>query len=217
MKNLLTLAAGMALATTTLAGGPGKSTSSYKVDAAKSSITWVGKKVTGEHTGKVSFDKGTITTDGKQLTGGTFTVNMKSITCTDITDAETNGKFIGHISSPDFFDVAAHPAAILAIKSAKKTGPDAYDVTADLTIKGITKPVTFPATVVIGAKQTTAKASVKIDRTEYDIKYGSGKFFEGIGDKAIYDDFNLNLDVVAESASASSEMVKKTTKMKSKK
>jgi polyisoprenoid-binding protein YceI len=94
--------------------------------------------------------------------------------------------------------VANHKEAKLVIKSAKagKT-KGSYDVTADLTIKGITKSVTFPADVTVAADKVIAKATVTIDRTAYDIKYGSGKFFPSIGDKAIYDDFTLTLDLVA--------------------
>lgn len=198
MKAFFSLVAGLALATTALAGpGTKKAAATFKVNPAKSSITWVGKKVTGEHTGKVNFQDGTIVTDGKAFTGGTFNVNMKSITCTDITDAETNGKLIGHLSSPDFFDIANHGVAKLVVTKVAKTGANTYDVTGDLTIKGITKPISFPATVVVTPTGATAKATVKVDRTNYDVKYGSGKFFEGLGDKAIYDDFTLELDVVA--------------------
>lgn len=198
MKAFFSLVAGLALATSALAGpGTKKAAATFKVNPAKSSVTWVGKKVTGEHTGKVNFQDGTIVTDGKAFTGGTFNVNMKSITCTDITDPETNGKLIGHLSSPDFFDIGNHGVAKLVVTKVAKTGANTYDVTGDLTIKGITKPVTFPATVVISGAGATAKATVKVDRTAYDIKFGSGKFFEGLGDKVIYDDFTLDLNVVA--------------------
>lgn len=198
MKTLLSLAAGFALAASAWAGpGNAPKAVTYKVDPAKSNITWVGKKVTGEHTGKISFSNGTILTDGKAFTGGTFVVDMKSMTCTDISDAETNGKFLGHMTSPDFFDVTGHPTSKLVVTSVKKTGANTYNVTGDLTIKGTTKPVTFPATVTIAGNKVTAKADVTVDRTAYDIRYGSKKFFESIGDKAIFDEFELKLDVVA--------------------
>jgi polyisoprenoid-binding protein YceI len=196
MKTILTLALAVTATAFTLTSAV-MAPVSFKVDAAKSNITWLAKKVTGEHSGRLTFQSGTVLTDGKALTGGTFTVDMTTLIVTDITDKETNGKLVGHLNSPDFFDVAGHKTSTLAIKNVKATGKDTYDVTADLTIKGITKPVTFPATVTITGSNVTAKATVKVDRTNYDIKYGSGKFFEGLGDKVIYDDFTIDLNVVA--------------------
>jgi polyisoprenoid-binding protein YceI len=196
MKNILTLVAAVAISFSALAGGS-KAPVSFKVDAKASSINWLAKKVTGEHNGTVAFSAGVVETDGKALTGGNFTVDMSSLAVLDLKDPEYNGKLKGHLSSPDFFDIAAHKTAKLVIKSVKSTGANAYDVTADLTIKGITKPITFPATVAIAGNKVTATAKVTVDRTNYDIKYGSGKFFENLGDKAILDDFVLDLNVVA--------------------
>jgi polyisoprenoid-binding protein YceI len=203
------LAAAVALSTSVWATGPAKSVSapaakatakpaSFKVNTEASTLVWLAKKVTGEHTGTLKLASGTIETAGNKLTGGTFAVNMESITVTDLKDAEYNGKLVGHLKSPDFFDIANHKTATLVIKSVKAgKEANAYDVTGDLTIKGITKPITFPATVTISADKVVAVAKVTVDRTNYDIKYGSGKFFANIGDKAIYDDFTLDLNVVA--------------------
>ncbi len=179
-----------------------KNATSYKVNAEQSSFNWVAKKVTGEHTGLIKFATGSIETDGKNLTGGNFDIDMTSITCTDLT-GEWNEKLIGHLNSPDFFSIDNFKTANLKIKSANeikgvKAGADNYNVVADLTIKGITKEITFPAFVVIKKTgEVVANASFDIDRTAFDIKYGSKSFFEGIGDKAIDDKFNVKVRIVA--------------------
>ena len=101
-----------------------KKASNLKVNTAKSELTWVGKKVTGEHTGKISLKEGTITLDGAKLTGGKFVADLTSITCTDLTDKEYNGKLIGHLKSDDFFGVEKHPTATFVVTKAtpKATG-----------------------------------------------------------------------------------------------
>ena len=93
----------------------------------------------------------------------------------------------------NFFGIANHPTAILTITNVKKD-PKAgnFVVTADLTIKGITKPIEFVADV----KDHAAKATISIERTQYGIKYGSGSFFDGLGDKMIYDNFDLSVNLV---------------------
>ena len=122
---------------------------------------------------------------------------MTSIVCKDLKDAEYNGKLVGHLKNDDFFATDKFPKANFVLKSAKSTGVDTYDISGDLTIKGITKPVTFPATVKVTGKALTAVAKITVDRTLYDIKYGSGSFFDNLGDKAINNDFTLDVNMVA--------------------
>ncbi len=156
----------------------------------KSNVVWKGYKVTGSHEGTVNLTSGAVVMDGSTFKGGTFTIDMTSLQSTDL-DGEMKGKLEGHLKSDDFFGVANHPTALLVIKKLKSTGKNSYELTADLTIKGITKSITFPASVY-GNKAT---ASLKIDRTKYDVKYGSTSFFEGLKDKAIYDDFDMVIDI----------------------
>lgn len=160
-----------------------------EVDAAGSKIVYVGKKVTGEHTGSVKIQSGTLTFAKDALTGGTIVADMTSITVTDITDNEYIKKFLEHMASDDFFSTAKNKTATLVVKSAKKVSGNKYSVTADLTIKGKTAPVTFDADV----SADKAVAKVLVDRTKYDIKYGSGKFFQNLGDKMINDEFSLDV------------------------
>jgi len=171
-----------------------------KVDVKKSTMVWVGKKVTGEHTGNLSIKQGTLKTDGTKLTGGNFTIDMNSITCTDITDAKSNSGLVGHLKNDDFFGVAKFPTANFKITNVSPiagaaAGAPNYNITGDLTIKGVTQSISFPAVVTVNKKEATAKADVKIDRTKFGIKYGSGSFIDNLGDKAIDNEFLLKLDV----------------------
>lgn len=172
-------------------------TSTYNVDPAATKIVYVGKKVTGQHTGNVAAKSGNLTLQGEEITGGEIVVDMNSLTSTDITDAETNGKYIGHMKSPDFFDTAKYPESKLVIKNSKKTDKG-LEVSGDLTMIGQTKPVTF---LVTDLKKTdsvvTGKSNLTLNRTQWGLKYGSGSFFKGLGDKAINDEFTLAIDLTA--------------------
>jgi polyisoprenoid-binding protein YceI len=169
----------------------------YTVDASKSTFKWTGKKVTGQHWGYIKFSNGTITTDGTNLTGGSFTVDMNSIDCQDIPADKGADKLVGHLKADDFFGTAAFPTSNLVIKSATSKGGGQFDITADLTIKGITSEIMFPAAVTMDGKALTAKAAFKVDRTKFGIKYGSASFFDKIGDKAISNDFEVEIDLSA--------------------
>ena len=161
---------------------------SKKVDAVKSSINWVGKKVTGEHSGNITLKEGTLIFKGKKVVGGNFTVDMTTINTTDL-EGKSKANLDGHLKSEDFFGTEKFPTATLVIKSIGEKAANVYSVTADLTIKGKTEPVKFELTVAA----TTATAEFKVNRTKYDIKYGSGSFFTDLGDKTIADDFDLNV------------------------
>ena len=115
---------------------------------------------------------------------------MTSLTTTDLS-GDWKGKLDGHLKSDDFFGTAKFPTSTLVFKKIATKADGVYTVTADLTIKGISNPVTFD----IAVKGDTATTVVTIDRTKYDIKYNSKSFFDSIGDKAIYDDFTLTVNL----------------------
>lgn len=186
MKNLKTIAVAFAVALSTLT----VTAQTKKVDVSKSTINWVGKKVTGQHSGTVGIKSGALVFKKKALKGGTFTVDMTSLNATDIS-GEYQQKLNGHLKADDFFGTEKFPTSTLVFKTIASKGNDVYTVTADLTIKGITKPVTFDITV----KGNTASTTFNVDRTKYDIKYNSKSFFESIGDKAIYDEFELTVNL----------------------
>lgn len=162
-----------------------------EVKVSESTVTWKGYKVTGEHEGEINLKSGSLEMDGTKLTGGEFVVDMTSLTCTDLQAGQGKEKLEGHLMSPDFFGVESNPTASLVFTSVKPMNENSYTVTGDLTIKGITKPVTL----VVSMFENKATATVKVDRTQFDIKYGSGSFFDNLGDKAIYDEFDLVVDL----------------------
>jgi polyisoprenoid-binding protein YceI len=167
------------------------------IDTKKSVINWVGKKVTGKHNGRVWLKTGSVDLDKNTIKGGDFVIDMASIKVDDLKDPDYNGKLTGHLKSDDFFGVAAHPTStfkITSVKPLKKDG-NTHEITGDLTIKNITKSVSFPAKVDIKGNKATAKGTLKVDRTLFDVKYGSGKFFDNLGDKMINDEFEIELDI----------------------
>lgn len=174
-----------------------KTATDYTVDTKATTASWLGKKVTGQHNGKIQLAKGSVVANNGAITGGTIEIDMTSITCEDLTDKEWNDKLVGHLKADDFFGVDKFPTAKFEItKVAAKKDNDA-DVTGKLTIKGITEEVTFPAKIKLDEKTLVVIAKITVDRTKFGIKYGSANFFEGIGDKAIDNNFELDVNVVA--------------------
>jgi polyisoprenoid-binding protein YceI len=186
MKNLKAIAITLLVTLGTLS----VSAQSKKVDAAGSKVEWLGKKVAGQHNGTVNLKDGTLVFKKGKLAGGTFTVDMTSLTSTDLT-GEYLGKLNGHLKSEDFFGTEKFPTATLVFKKIGVKSAGIYTVTGDLTIKGTTKPITFD----LATTATTATTKLNVDRTKYDIKYGSKTFFESIGDKAIEDNFELTVNL----------------------
>ncbi|MFI2743850.1 YceI family protein [Zhouia sp. PK063] len=182
-KLILTLV----IATTAIATSVAQS-KTIKTDASK--ITWKGYKVTGSHEGTIDLKSGELTFSGDKLSGGEFVVDMTSIANTDIS-GDMKGKLEGHLKSDDFFGVEKYPTSKLVITNVKATGKNSYEVTGNLTIKADTHPITFEMSVY-GNK---ANATLKVDRSKYNVRYGSGSFFENLGDKTIYDEFDLVVDL----------------------
>ncbi|WP_299529284.1 YceI family protein [Ulvibacterium sp.] len=188
-KNVLSLALAIVFGAFATASTPIEG-EKKEVKTKESKVTWKAYKVTGSHTGTVDLKEGALMFDGDKLTGGEFVVNMASLISTDL-EGEYKGKLEGHLKSDDFFGVATHPTSKLVFTKVKASGKNSYEVTGDLTIKNITKPVTFDVSIY-GSKAT---ATLKVDRAEYDVRYGSGSFFDNLGDKTIYDEFDLVVDL----------------------
>ncbi|AWG22156.1 lipid-binding protein [Flavobacterium faecale] len=162
-----------------------------KIDVSKSNINWIGKKITGQHEGTIKFKEGSLTFKDNKVTDGNFTADMKSLANTDQTGSG-KAKLEGHLKSDDFFGVYNFDTALLNFKTVTDKGNNTYTVIANLTIKGQTHPIIFDLVV----KGNTATATLKVDRTKYDIRYGSGSFFDDLGDKTIYDEFELKVALV---------------------
>jgi len=169
----------------------------YVVDKTASKVKWEAKKVTGQHDGSISFANGSIVGTGNKISGGTFVIDMKSMANDDITDAGMKAKLMGHLASDDFFSIEKFPESKMVIKKVTAIAGDEFKFLVDLTIKGITNPVEFNAKVTASGDKLSADGVITVNRTLYGIKYGSGSFFQGLGDKVIYDDFTLAFSVVA--------------------
>ena len=157
----------------------------YAINTEESTIGWYGNKaiVEGEHNGNVSLKSGELVLTEGVVVGGSFVVDMNTITNEDLEDEEMNAKLVGHLKADDFFGVEANPEASLVIKSV-----DGENITADVTIKGVTKEVTFPASVTEEEGVVTAEAEIAINRTEFGIKYGSKNFFADLVDEYVISD-----------------------------
>ena len=165
-----------------------------KVDSSKSTVRWLGKKMTGEHTGTIGVKEGTLVVENGKVTGGNVVIDMNSIIDTDLSDPGYNAKLIGHLKSDDFFSVATNPTAELAVTKVENNG-NSHTFTGTLTIKGITNPVSFTATSAKDGKFMMYKGTLTVDRTKYNVRYGSKSFFENLGDKVIFDDFTLDFNL----------------------
>lgn len=166
----------------------------YKIsiDLEKSAVSWTGKKVVGEHSGNIKIKSGhVVLTDGK-LSGGEFVMDMNTIETTDM-KGKMADKLDGHLMSADFFDVEKFPEAKFVASSVEAAaGLGNYTVKGDLTIKGQTHPVNFTAV----QSDSDVSGRMMIDRTLYGIQYGSGSFFDNLGDKAIDNEFALDFRAV---------------------
>jgi len=176
----------------------------YTINAASSSLAWKGAKPGGEHTGNVSVTDGNIAAENGKVVSGSFTIDLNTITCTDLTDAEMNGKLVGHLKSPDFFDVAQFPTAKFEVVSVTELPASAtadasqatHEVTGNLIMKAATKSISFPARIVVGESSVTASAApFAIDRTQWGVNYGSKTLFAELKDKFINDEMIISFDL----------------------
>ena len=169
----------------------------FKANTGISLIRWTGKKVTGAHTGTINLSGGNIEVEDGKITGGNFDIDTRSIVITDIKDAQANAQFAGHLFSDDFFAVEKFPTANFTITNATPLEGTRSKIDGLLTIKGITHSLTFEAAVDVQENAISAIGEIIVDRTKYDIRFGSGNFFKGLGDSLIYNDFTLSLSLVA--------------------
>jgi polyisoprenoid-binding protein YceI len=169
-------------------------TKKFEIVSAQSNIDWTGKKVTGAHNGTISIKTGTLVLDSGKLLGGDFVIDATSIKILDVTDPDTNAQFAGHLFSEDFFAADSYPEASFTITHVDQSE---HVITGDLTIKGITHPVSFAADVDIKNAVITASGKILVDRTKYNMKFRSGNFFTNLGDTLIYNEFELDVKLTA--------------------
>lgn len=170
----------------------------YTVDTGNSNLRWTGRKVTGSHYGTVKLASGRLVLDESgNIVRGEFDIDLETISVEDIKDPEDNLKLTNHLKDDDFFGVQNHRFAKFVIRNATKENDDSYTLTGDLTIKGITHPITFTAKISEIDGAIKGLADVRVDRTLWGIRYGSGKFFENLGNRLIYDEFDVKVELVA--------------------
>lgn len=187
MKNLKFAALAIAFAFTTNISAQ----TAKKINTNESKVNWVGKKLTGQHSGTINLKEGSLVFKGKNLVGGNFTVDMTTINTTDLKAGEGKENLDGHLKADDFFGVEKFPMATLVFKKIGVKSPNVYVVNADMTIKGITKEVNFD----LAFNKKTATTKFMVDRTQYGIKYKSKSVFSDLGDKFVDDNFELAVNL----------------------
>ncbi|MFZ6052942.1 YceI family protein [Halocola ammonii] len=171
----------------------------YKLMASESVVNWKGEKVTGEHTGTVQMESGMVTIKNGEIASGEIVMDMSTISNEDLKDdPDSQAKLEGHLKSDDFFSVDKHKTASFKIEGSEKVDGVTM-VNGILTIKGMSEPAVLKLEKsMMEDGKMTASGTMTVDRTKYDIKFRSGKFFEDLGDKLIYDDFMLDFKVIAQ-------------------
>jgi len=168
----------------------------FLVDSQNSMVIWKGFKPGGEHYGVISISEGTLSVENGNLIGGSFKFDMNSIINTDIpSDDEYNIKLVNHLKSPDFFDVEKFPTATFEITDVSELEGE-LSVSGNLTIKETTKNITIPTAMIFDNEVVILKSDVfTVDRTDFNVRYGSKKFFDNLKDKFIKDEFELSFEV----------------------
>lgn len=178
-----------------------KHSSTYSVNTEESTVGWYGEKVTGKnHNGTVAVKSGSVIMNHGTLEGGEFVIDMNSIKDLDL-EGEYAAKLEGHLKSDDFFGVEKYPTSSFKITKVEKASDDAagqkYTVTGDLKVRDKVQSITFPATVVSSGNNLSVVASFEFDRSKHDVKFGSGSFFDGLGDNLIKDMIKIDVKLRA--------------------
>ncbi len=169
----------------------------FVVNKNQSTVKWNGKKVGGEHYGTIKFNNGSLQLNNGQISTAVFEIDMNSIVCDDITNEGSNQRLVNHLKSDDFFSVSTHPTSRFSLSRVRKLSGNEFEYTGNMTIKGITHPVTFNATTEVNGSTLRASGTMVIDRAKFDVRFGSGSFFQNLGERLIYDDFTLDFNIVA--------------------
>jgi polyisoprenoid-binding protein YceI len=162
----------------------------FTADTTQTRISWLGEKVTGQHVGTIKLLSGSLNWVDNKIISGEFNIDMTSLKV-----SEANERLEGHLKSDDFFGVAKFPVSKLIISGSTPFDKGTGVVKGTLTIKGITNPIEFK---VVSQKKDDGMwyyANITVDRTKYDIRYGSGNFFDNLGDKTIFDEFKLKVSL----------------------
>jgi len=168
----------------------------YEVNTDKSKLTWKAEKISGGHDGFVFLKSGNIMIDHGKISAANFIVDMNTITNEDIESEEYSQKLVGHLKSADFFDVEKFPEVTFSMIKSNSLGNDKYDIVGELKIKGNKNIINFPVELSLTKSEVIASGTFSFDRTKFDIIYGSGSFFDNLGDKAINNEVNVDFEIV---------------------
>ena len=173
----------------------------YMATPSSSTIEWKGFKPTGSHNGTIALSSGEFTMSNGTIESGTFMIDMGSLVVLDIpAEDEGNGKLAGHLKGADFFDVEQYPNATFEVTGMNETD-GATMLSGNLTLKGVENNITIPVTVSETDNTVTLTSDVfTIDRSKWNVKYGSKSFFDDLGDRFINDDIELKINVMAKKA-----------------
>lgn len=178
-----------------------ESKTELSVDTEASVVNWKGSKIIKSHNGTLKLSKGSVELENGSLVGGNFVIDMTTMDNEDLKGTDGYAKLLGHLKSPDFFNVDSFPTASFVITSVAPAaeGTEATNtVTGDLTIKGITNSISFPATVNAKDGAFKATAPITFDRSNYDVRFGSKTFFpDKVADELIKNEIELNVVLVA--------------------
>ena len=166
----------------------------FIIDTKESIVAWTGSGVHGKHEGYAYISKGELMIEKGQLVGGAVEIDMNK---TEGPGHERDNNLINHLKGPDFFDVKKFPFSTIAITRVDSINSENKNVTGNLAIKGITHPVTFPATIEVKDGIVNANGKLVIDRTRWGVRYNSGKFYDNLADKTISDSIEFNIKIVA--------------------
>ncbi len=170
----------------------------FKIVKEDTEVKWTGRKITGSHFGTVEVEDGYLRFENGVLKGGEFKIDLDAIKVLDLVDPKDNIKLTNHLKSEDFFNVSKNRYSRFEITEVEDLGNGKFKVSGNAEIKGIVRPISFNAEIKRDADKVFGYTKIKFDRTEWDIKYGSGKFFKNLGDKLIYDDFDVEVNLVTQ-------------------
>ena len=154
-------------------------------------VKWTGNKIGGAHNGEIKIKSGSLELKDGNIVKGSVIIDMKSITCKDLENETYNKKLVDHLNSDDFFGVEKFPTATFTVTKAAKFVNGKASVSGKLTIKGKTEPINFE----VSKQNNVYKTQLKVDRSKFDVRYGSNSFFDNLGDKAIDNIFILDIQL----------------------
>lgn len=181
----------------------GNQAKTLTVDAASSAVEWVGKRLAYSHNGTFAISNGSLAVDNGKITAGSFTIDINSVVCLDIQDPTDNAKFVGHLKSDDFFNVEQFPTAkfeIIQVMEAPENPDYTHNIEGNLTIRDVTRKIYMPVNITMTENGLTAAGNVVINRTEWNVMWGSANIVDWTKDKIVSNDVEIKVKLAANAA-----------------